>query len=274
VRADCRDGWCELPAGCFVKGSPESELGHGDRAELERPEDVKRFEIMATEVTEEAWLSVFEGLPQPSGSALARCEGSGCPVVGATWFEAAAFANALSERRDPPVPACYELTACKSTAGSGLVCDNVTPPLEDCLGYRLPTYQEFEYAVRAGTRTAFYVGDISTDSAIQANEKPEPALELSAWYGFNSGRKPHAVGTKHPNRWGLFDLHGNLEEWLGNAVSRANSEGVVLDLTTRMTKGGDARSTPVALRSAHADDYSPDTRSTSIGFRLVRTLPP
>jgi formylglycine-generating enzyme required for sulfatase activity len=194
--------------------------------------------------------------------------------VGATWFDAAAFANTWSERHDPPLSACYELTGCTNQAGAGLVCDNVTPTLDECEGYRLPTYQEFEYATRAGTRTAFYGGDISSDVAIQANEKAEPALEPIAWYAFNSGRRPHAVASKRPNRWGLFDLHGNLEEWLGNAVTRATADGVTLDLTTRMTKGGDARSAPVALRSAHADDYPPQTSSTSLGFRLVRTLSP
>ncbi len=65
-----------------------------------------------------------------------------------------------------------------------------------------------------------------------------------------------------------------LEEWMGNAVSRATADGVNLDLTTRMTKGGDARSAPVAPRSAQADDYPPEISSTSLGFRLVRTLSP
>jgi formylglycine-generating enzyme required for sulfatase activity len=114
----------------------------------------------------------------------------------------------------------------------------------------LPTYQEFEYATRAGTRTAFYNGDTSSDAAIQANERAEPPLEPIARYAFNSGRRPHAVAGKRPNRWGIFDLRGNLEEWLDNAVTRATPDGVTLDLSTRMTKGGDARSAPIAGNGA------------------------
>ena len=68
--------------------------------------------------------------------------------------------------------------------------------------YRLPTEAEWEYACRAGSESAFHFGD------------DESSLEDYAWYADNSDEKPHDVGTKEPNTFGLFDMHGNVMEWV------------------------------------------------------------
>ncbi len=88
----------------------------------------------------------------------------------------------------------------------------VTPGLEDekiysCEGYRLPTEAEWEYAYRAGTNTDFYSGPRTASG-------PDPNADSIAWYLENSGETTHPVALKLPNSWGLYDMSGNVWEWV------------------------------------------------------------
>ena len=76
--------------------------------------------------------------------------------------------------------------------------------------YRLPTEAEWEYAARAGTTTDTYAGDLTNPKG------NDPVVNGIAWYEENSGKAIHAVGQKAPNGFGLYDMLGNVYEWVGD----------------------------------------------------------
>jgi len=137
--------------------------------------------------------------------------------------------------------------------------------------YRLPTEAEWEYACRAGAKTKYCFGDSETE------------LGEYAWYSENSGR-PHPVGTKKANAWGLFDIHGNVWEWCGDAYG-SYSAGEAEDPTggapsmewgpgrNRIFRGGSWGSNAGYCRSAVRNFIGPGRPLSGVGFRLVRTLP-
>jgi formylglycine-generating enzyme required for sulfatase activity len=128
--------------------------------------------------------------------------------------------------------------------------------------YRLPTEAEWEYAARAGTTSAYSFGD-NADS-----------LGQYAWYEDNSESRTHPVGQKQPNPWGLYDMHGNVMEWVqdwydyyvkSQAIDPCNSYGG----PGRVLRGGCWRIRAVRLRSACRDYGTPAVRSVLCGFRLA-----
>ncbi|MDR2825798.1 MAG: formylglycine-generating enzyme family protein [Deltaproteobacteria bacterium] len=127
--------------------------------------------------------------------------------------------------------------------------------------YRLPTEAEWEYAARAGTKTTYFFGNSETD------------LGRYALYS-NPGSTTQPVGQKQPNPWGLYDIYGNVWEWMQDwfgeypkkAVSdpRGPSSG-----SYRVNRGGGWNSNARHCRSAHRSKILPDYRLSNLGFRLV-----
>jgi formylglycine-generating enzyme required for sulfatase activity len=131
--------------------------------------------------------------------------------------------------------------------------------------YRLPTEAEWEYAARAGTTTAYSFGN---DAA---------QLERYAWYGegFALG-STHPIGQKEPNPWGLYDVHGNVWEWVQDwyderyyASSPSQDPQGPQSGSQRVVRGGSWHQTATSWRSAFRRSYDPDYRGISIGFRLA-----
>jgi formylglycine-generating enzyme required for sulfatase activity len=280
VVRSCTDGWCEIPAGCFIYGSPENEWKRGLRNENQvRVTLTRSFRLQQHELTQREWIDL--GLPNPSGLAA---NGSGgclepeCPVGNVTWFEAVAFANLLSEREG--LQDCYVLDGCSGKLGEGMACTSVagtTSTIHDCPGYRLPTDAEWEYAVRAGTLATFYSGDI----AVYAQEicGPDPNLERIAWYCYNAGQKTHPVGQKEPNAWGLFDMLGNAFEWVNDPAIYSSPDGPVGDpgalvevARASTIRGGGFNAWSTLLRAAAKHEGSRSGHGPGGGFRLARTV--
>jgi formylglycine-generating enzyme required for sulfatase activity len=100
-----------------------------------------------------------------------------------------------------------------------------------------------------------------------------------AWYDLNSGSKTHNVGQKKPNPWGLYDMHGNVWEWVQdswhsdyNDAPADGSSWENVDDSYRVFRGGYWSSFARSCRSANRFDYGPGASIDNIGFRLLRIL--
>jgi formylglycine-generating enzyme required for sulfatase activity len=141
-------------------------------------------------------------------------------------------------------------------------------------GYRLPTEAEWEYACRAGTTTAYSFGDNITPK--DANYASSILVSFFTLFVFNS---PKAVGSYKSNAFGLYDMHGNVEEWCEDWYGDYYSAGVVTDPKGTVTgeyrilRGGSCDVGGSDARSSYRNSRTPTGRffSLSSGFRLAWT---
>ena len=295
------EGWAYIPPGTFCMGSPDGEtacMGETPEAQSRDTDELlhevtltRPILIQETEVTQGQWLERF---PVRNPSAFYGC-GLDCPVDSINWWEATAYANALSESEG--LEPCYELTGCTGAAGVDLECTGITVNGADgnpygCEGYRLATEAEWEYACRAGTTTAFYNGDIT----FVGSEPLDESLNVIGWYRGNSGVSyapgfdctgwysgstvcgSHPVTTKVANDWGLFDMAGSVQEWVWDMASEYPSIPTENPLggtgSLRVFRGGSWSAMAHDCRAANRTAFAPNYRDGSIGLRLARTLWP
>ncbi len=135
--------------------------------------------------------------------------------------------------------------------------------------YRLPSEAEWEYAARAGTTTRYYFGD------------DESKLGEYAWYDKNSNNKTHPVGKKKPNLWGLYDMYGNVYEWVrdrwhsnhsGTPVDGSAWKGDNNDANNFVLRGGGWYDFATSCSSADRYRDYPGNHGNNISFRLLRDL--
>jgi formylglycine-generating enzyme required for sulfatase activity/tRNA A-37 threonylcarbamoyl transferase component Bud32 len=227
-----------IPSGQFLKGSPATEIGR--LVHEGEPREVrinKSFYMGRYEVTQGHYLRLIGN--NPSFFHPGNKGGLNCPVENVTWEEAQAFCERLSaedvERR----------------AGRA---------------YRLPTEAEWEYACRAGTKTAFPFGD------------DVEKLGDYAWYKGNSNGITHSMGEKKANRWGVHDMHGNVAEWVSDLYREDPWRGIPVPASPGPNKratirGGAWDLDPACSRSASRSSGEFGKRYNNVGFRVVCEIP-
>ncbi len=133
---------------------------------------------------------------------------------------------------------------------------------EDTKKYRLPTEAEWEYACRAESTTLYSNGN---------------NLDEIGWYKENSGRKTHPVAEKKVNNWGLYDMHGNVNEWCEDWYDEYSSADVTDPVgpsrgANRVQRSGNARDKAKYCLSASRDYGNPERGFYNDGFRIVSTF--
>ena len=260
-----------IPPGQFMMGSPENEQGHYNDESPQHPVTIRLgYWLFETPCTQALWEAVMHSNPSNFKSPLR-------PVEQVSWDDAKTFLQRINEKYPG-------------------------------LALALPNEAQWEYACRAGTETALYTGGIKI-----LGERNAPALDAIAWYGGNSGegyelpegydssgwdemqyRNPKSgtreVGQKQPNPWGLYDMLGNVWEWVEDPW-HPNYKGATMDGSlwesdrnpfplgegrvrdtgaARVLRGGSWGSHARDCRSAYRDYYQSDSRDYGIGFRCAR----
>jgi sulfatase modifying factor 1 len=243
-----------IPPGTFIMGSPSTEAGRYLDETQHTVTLSKGFYMGMYLVTQQDYLAVISNNPSYFSSSNYYSEDLSRPVEQVSWNEAKAY--------------CTQLTQQEQAAGrlpAGWV-------------YRLPTEGEWEYACRAGTTRAFSFGNAIYDGMADFNSHYEydagigdiPDANPSGYVGMTL-----AVGSYPPNPWGLFDTHGNVWEWCLDwyggdypAGDATDPQGSVSG-SNRVFRGGAWSYVGRYCRSDVRNSAGPDTRRSSIGFRLV-----
>ena len=242
-----------IPGGSFLMGSPDTEEGRDPDEGPMREVQISPFSMCKTEITQAQWASIMEENAEPSNCVY------GCsdrhPVRNVHWFDVIEYLNRLSASQG--LEACYEHDGGYIRWKPGF-----------CDGYRLPSEAEWAYAARAGTTTAYSFGDDVAE------------LKDYAWYTANAGGKAHEVGSKRPNAWSLYDMHGNTWEWVWDrfvepypAHSQRDPRGPDTG-DKRVVRGGSFEHPTRYVRSAFRHRFGPSTRHGQVGFRCARSRPP
>lgn len=222
-----------IPKGNFLMGSPDDEVNREDDEMQHKVTITKPFYMGKFEVTQEQWELLMGNNPSPR-----EFKGKKVPVTDITWYECQNFIKNLNKKTKKK--------------------------------FRLPTEAEWEYCCRAGTKTAYYFGDLINSA--NANYRN---LEN------DEDNDPLPVGRDNkPNAFGLCDMHGNVMEWCndwGDWYENCPDEDFIdpqgpSEGELKIYRGGSCDENPSELRSACRGYLAPSERIRVLGFRLAMTI--
>ena len=253
-----------IPPGEFLMGSPPEEEYRNRNETQQLVRLTKPFYFCMKEVTDEEYIAVF-GTKHPYADYFSEPEKDPNLPMFVSWYDCIMYCNKLSEKEDLPP---YYTVANVVFFGGRIKSLNAS--VNGGTGYRLPTEAEWEYACRAGTITAYNVGDSlsAADAIFRNNAPPRPKLQLG--------------GSSPPNGFGLFDMHGNVAEWCFDYVgSNQTSSAPLIDPVRnvrgdlvrewRVYRGGRFNSQASQCRSAY-QSKSDAFQAGVAGFRVARTV--
>ena len=273
--ADIKFDMVPIKGGAFTMGSPDGEKNRKPDEGPQREVSVEPFWMGKCEVTwdeYDTWCFDLEKQRRKAGAEATD------------WDK---IADVIARPTKPYTDMSFGMgkagrpAACMTQYAAGMYCKWLCAKTGRY--YRLPTEAEWEYACRAGTKTAYSFGD-------------DPAkLGEYACFAGNSDEKYAKIGSKKPNPWGLHDMHGNVAEWVldkydANGYKTAGAKNPMVpavDEFPRTVRGGSWQDDPEALRSAARRGSTKDwkqqdpqipqsiwylTDAPFIGFRVIRPL--
>jgi formylglycine-generating enzyme required for sulfatase activity len=264
-----------IPGGTFTMGSPESEEDRNDDEGPQHQVSISPFWMSKCEITWDQYDVWNEEIDQRRRQLLGLPETPRDLAV-----------DGVSKPTEPYTDMSFGMgredypAICMTQHAARTYCKWLSAKTGRY--YRLPTEAEWEYACRAGTKSAYSFGDSPAD------------LDDYAWYFDNSPDSYQRVGQKKPNPWGLHDMHGNVSEWVLDQYTPYDSikgglNPLVIPKTLypRVVRGGGWDDDPDMLRSAARRASNEDwkqqdpqiprsiwyhTDALSVGFRIVRPL--
>ncbi len=251
-----------IEGGTFQMGSPDTEAWRSED-ETQHSVTVSDFYMGIYELTQKEYREI-------TGENPSNFSGDDLPVENISWMDAVRYCNARSEKEN--------LTPAYTVDGQSVTWNR------SANGYRLPTEAEWEYACRAGTATPF-----NTENSISAEESNYYGhypyeIEDNYFTQGNLSTKPGkyrqttvAVNSFSPNKWGLYNMHGNVSEWVWDyygaySTEAQNDPAGAESGTLRVYRGGGWNDFAKNMRSSYRATLEQNKGSFNIGIRLVRNV--
>jgi formylglycine-generating enzyme required for sulfatase activity len=246
-----------ISKGEFMMGTPADELRRGDDEILHKEEIKKDFYIMTREVNVSQWR---EFIKDTGYKAQSVSDGGAYAWIGYKWDKSWKYS--------------WESPGFDQTEEHPVTCITYNDALEfvkwlskkEGLNYALPTEVQWEYSCRAGNDTPFTYGEcvLDTQANFAANSKRLDCPE---------GRyreKTIETGSLEPNKWGIYDIHGNVFEWCSDWYKPYDAEeNSSFSKEERVVRGGGWDTGINNIRSGNRFSENPDAAKNNIGFRLV-----